>query len=192
MIKRAVGDLGSILADAQERGQVGQNVVRSLSTRRKRGKGERRHKRKLKVGVDIPTPDEIRAIVDALKALPKPNRWHPLLLTAIVAGLRASELRGLPWANVDLKTGEVHVRQRADKFNRIGSPKSEAGERTVPMPPVLTSALREWKLACPKGALDLVFPNGAGGIENHANIVQRGLAPVLQAAGVVTKEGKAK
>jgi len=31
MIKRVVGDLGSMLAYAQERGPVAQNVVRSLS-----------------------------------------------------------------------------------------------------------------------------------------------------------------
>jgi hypothetical protein len=30
MVKRVVGDLGSILADAQGRGLVAQNVVRSL------------------------------------------------------------------------------------------------------------------------------------------------------------------
>ncbi|MGY3615949.1 hypothetical protein ACVJGD_002145 [Bradyrhizobium sp. USDA 10063] len=30
MVKRVTGDLGALLADAQERGQVGQNVVRSL------------------------------------------------------------------------------------------------------------------------------------------------------------------
>ena len=34
------------------------------------------------------------------------------------------------------------------------------------------------------GAGDLVFPNGAGQIENHANILQRGLAPAQIAAGV--------
>lgn len=28
--------------------------------------------------------------------------------------------------------GELHVRQRADRFNKIGPPKSLAGERTVP------------------------------------------------------------
>jgi integrase len=54
MVKRVVGDLGSILADAQGRGLVAQNVVRSLSRRRER-QAERRNKRKLKVGVDIPS-----------------------------------------------------------------------------------------------------------------------------------------
>ena len=38
----------------------------------------------------------------------------------------------------------------------------------------------------------MVFPTGKGTIENHANIVHRGLAPAQVAAGVVTKDGKAK
>jgi integrase len=187
MIKRVVGDLGSILADAQERGWVAQNVVRSLSQRKKRREADRRQKHKLKVGVDIPTPNEIKAIVAHLQ-----GRWRPLLLTAIFTGLRASELRGLQWPDVDLKKAELHVRQRADKFNTIGKPKSASGQRMVPMPPILVNTLREWKLACPKSELELVFPTGAGEIEYHSNIVTRGLAPVQVAAGVVTKNGEAK
>jgi integrase len=188
MIKRVIGDLGSILADAQERGWVAQNVVRSLSQRKKRREAERRQKGKLKVGVDIPAPDEIRAIVAHLK-----GRWRPLILTAIFTGLRASELRGLRWEDVgDLKKAELHVRQRADKFNTIGKPKSASGQRTIPMPPILVNTLREWKLACPKSEHGLVFPTGAGQIEYHSNIVVRGLGPAQVAAGVVTKAGNAK
>jgi integrase len=187
MIKRVVGDLGSILADAQERGMVAQNVARGMSLRKKQRTGERRQKIRLKVGKDIPAPEEIRALVAHLK-----GRWRPLLLTAIFTGLRASELRGLQWPDVDFKKAELHVRQRADRFNTIGAPKSAAGQRTIPMPPILVNALREWKLACPKGELGLVFPTGAGRPENHGNIVKRGLAPAQIAAGVVTKGGRAK
>ena len=71
------------------------------------------------------------------------GRCRPLLLTAIFTGLRASELRGLRWNDVDLKRGELHVRQRADRYGKIGAPKSEAGERTVPLPPMLVNALRD-------------------------------------------------
>ena len=56
------------------------------------------------------------------------------MLAAIFTGLRASELRGLRWDDVDLKRGELHVRQRADRYGVIGKPKSAAGERTIPMP----------------------------------------------------------
>jgi integrase len=185
MVKRVTGSLGSLLGDAMERGHVGTNVVRNLKANRKRGKqrqAERRAKGKLKIGTDIPTPAEVDAILRVAK-----GRWRPLLLTAIRCGLRASELRGLRWADVDFKKGELHVRQRADAYNTIGQPKSEAGERTVPVPPATLQALREWKLACPHGKLGLVFPNGEGHVENHANIVTRGLAPTLVAARVTAQ-----
>jgi integrase len=180
MVKKILCSLSSLLGDAHEVGYVAQNVVRSLSRRKKkRSKVEQR--RKLKVGVDIPTPDEIKAIVGKLN-----GRWRPLLLTAIFTGLRASELRGLRWSDVDLAKAELHVHQRADRYNKIDAPKSEAGERTVPLPPIVVSTLREWKMACPKGGLDLVFPNGAGKVETRTNITNRGFIPVQIAAGVCT------
>ena len=188
MVRKLRSTLGSILADAQERGLVGQNVVRHLGTHR-RGKEARADKRqgKLKIGVHIPSPEEIRAIIAALY-----GRWRPMLLTAIFTGLRASELRGLRWVDVDLKRGELHVRQRADHFNAIGRLKSEAGERTVPLPPMVVNMLREHRLACPKGELDLVFPNTKGNVESYSNIIKNGLVPMMVAAGVVDAHGKAK
>jgi integrase len=195
MVRKVLTSLGSVLADAQERGLVAQNVVRGLRTRRPRGKGarsDRRHNGKLKVGVDIPTPGEIRAIIAALEGDSVAPHWRPLFLTAIFTGLRASELRGLRWSDVDLKRGELHIQQRADRYGKIGAPKSDAGERAVPLAPKLVNTLRTWRLACPKGELDLVFPNGHGRVENHSNIIQRGLIPVLLAAAVVTKTSKAK
>ena len=190
MVKKVRSSLGAILADAQERGLVGQNVVRNLRARRKRGKevrADKRQKGKLKIGVHIPAPDEIRALINTLD-----GRWRPLFLTAIFTGMRASELRGLRWADVDLKRGELHVRQRADYFNKIGQPKSEAGERTIPLPPMVVTTLRALRLSCPKGALDLVFPNGNGNVQTLTNIIRRGLKPAMVAAGVVTGTGEAK
>ena len=192
MVRKVMVSLGSLLADAQERGLVGRNAVREKSRARQKGSNrrqERRQKGKLKVGTDIPTRDEIKAIVEVLD-----GRWRPLLLTAIFAGLRASELRGLRWSDVDLDRRAIHVRQRADRFNRIGPPKSEAGERTVPVPPMVVNALREWQLACPKGEPNLVFPNGVGNIESLANIINRGLKPAQVRAGVTNTGdgGKAK
>jgi integrase len=55
-----------------------------------------------------------------------------LLLTASFTGLRASELRGLRWDNVDMKTAVLQVRQRADRYNKIGKLKSvEAPDNAV-------------------------------------------------------------
>src|SRR5262249_44497713 len=59
MVRQVIRALGTILADAQERGLVAQNVVRSLRTQHRRGQEARmegRQRGKLKVGVDIPSP----------------------------------------------------------------------------------------------------------------------------------------
>jgi len=189
MVRKVRSSLGAILADAQERGLVARNVVRDLRghrSRRKKGSGKRQDRR-LQVGVDIPTPEEVRALLQQAE-----GHWRPFLMTAVFTGLRSSELRGLRWQDVDLEKGELHVRQRADRYNEIGRPKSAAGTRTVPLPPALIHELRQWKLGCPKridqhdkiGKLVLVFPNGRGNIENNANLRQRGLVPAMLCAKV--------
>ena len=127
MVRKVLVSLGSILADAQEQGLAARNAVRELRRNRRKGKdrhAEKREKGKLKIGVDTPTVDEVRAILAAAK-----GRWRPFLVVAAFTGLRASELRGLRWVDVDLKKNELHVRQRADRFRQIGKPKSHAGER---------------------------------------------------------------
>src|SRR5271169_638434 len=179
MAKRVIGSLGALLGDALERGLAATNVVRSMKRERKRGK--------LKVGTDIPTPDEIKLLIAYL-----PDKWRPLLLTAIFTGLRASELRGLRWEDVDLRHAKLHVRQRADRYQQIGKPKSESGERAIPLPPMVVNTLREWKLRCPKSEHGIVFPTGTGEIEYHSNIVHRGLGPAQVVAGIVTRDGKPK
>ncbi len=186
MVKRVTVSLGSLLSDAQERGLVARNSVKEMSKRRSRGshgRAEKRQKARLQIGVDIPTRDEIRAIVDHVE-----GRWRPLIIAAIFTGLRASELRGLRWSDVDLVDAKLHVRQRADRYHVIGMPKSDAGQRSIPLPPIVVNTLREWKLACPKGDLDLVFPNGAGNIEWHPNVIKRGLWPPQVAAGLTVTD----
>jgi integrase len=177
LARRIKTNLGMLLADAQENGLVARNVARG-SKRRRHGTHEERGG-KLKVGVDIPTPSEIRGLLEAAEGLAR-----PFLMVAIFTGLRASELRGLRWSDVDFKKGELHVHQRADRYHKIGPPKSKAGERTVPIPPQVLGCLREWKLACPKGQLDLVFPTRIGTVESHPNIILRVLTPTMIAAGV--------
>ncbi|HEV7344391.1 MAG TPA: tyrosine-type recombinase/integrase [Devosia sp.] len=186
MVRKVLVSLGSLLTDAQERGLVARNVVRDMRGRRGSSdrRAEKRAKGRLKAGVDIPTPQEIKAIVGALQ-----GRWRPILLTGIFTGLRASELRGLAWPDVDLARGVIHVRQRADRFRTIGKPKSEAGEREVPLPPIVANTLREWKVACPKSDLNLVFPNTSGGVVAHAQISREGYGKAQVRAGVVVTVG---
>src|SRR5215813_14308207 len=124
MAKKVVSSLGAILATAMESGKVAQNVVRMQTPRRRRETGlDQRHKRRIEVGVDIPTKDEIRAM------LTHAHGWaRPLVVVAIFTGLRSSEMRGLRWSDIDFDRAELTVRQRADRWGTIGSPKSGAAQ----------------------------------------------------------------
>ncbi|AJC80940.1 phage integrase/recombinase family protein [Rhizobium etli bv. phaseoli str. IE4803] len=200
MIKKVLVSLGGILADAMERGLATRNSVRDMRQRRngKEKRAERRQKGKIKAGVHMPTPAEVRTILSTLE-----GHWRPLLITLIFTGLRSSELRGLRWVDVDLEGRSISVSQRADEYGKIGRPKTQAGERTIPVPPIVTNTLREWRLICPRrdtGKVDdagnpimelhFVFPNGKGNLESHANIVNRGLIPAQIKAGVSIDTGK--
>ncbi|KHJ55138.1 integrase [Aureimonas altamirensis] len=187
MVRKVLVSMGSLVADAQERGLVARNVVRDMRARR--GSGERRQdqrqKGRLKVGVDIPTREEVKALLTVLK-----GRTRPLILVAAFCGLRASELRGLRWQDIDLDKGRVRVHQRADRYADIGRPKSLSGERTVPAPPMVVNALKEWKLACPRSDAGLVFPNGVGKVEALNNLLRRDVHPAWVRAGVAVDTGE--
>ena len=178
MAQKVMTSLRSILSEAQRRGLVAHNAASGVTVRR-----PGRHKEH----VEIPTKEEINKIIETTS-----GRWRPLLITAIFTGLRASELRGLTWEHVDFHTRALRVRQRADEWNQIGSPKSRVGKRDVPLPPMALNILKEWKLACPQGSLSLVFPNGKGNVESLANIYNRGLAPLQIECGIVDGDGKPK
>jgi integrase len=185
MIKRVLVSLGALLGDAMERGLVARNLVKDLRSRRAGGierRAERRAKTRLKIGVDIPTRGEIKAVLSATTD----GYARALLTVAVFAGLRASELRGLRWSDIDFKAGELHVSQRADRYAAIGRPKTEAGERTIPLPARIVHLLKEWRLQCPKGSLGLVFPNRAADIADHGNIIARIWLPTQVAAGVTS------
>lgn len=177
MAKKTLVTFKTVLAYAQTKGFVAQNVAQPVSI-----KINSRNARKLEVGVDIPTREEISALIAHAGAL------RPMLVVAAFTGLRVSELRGLRWADIDLKRGRLSVRQRVDRYNEIGRPKTESSERTLPVDPFVINVPREWRLRCPKGEGDFVFPNKDGGAfpyqtaRYHLDLVQEaaGLAPSVE------------
>ena len=67
--------------------------------------------------------------------------------------------------------------RRASSRKPLGRPKSGSGERTIPLPPIVVNALREWKLQCAKSELGLVFPVRSMRNCRPQYIVRRGLWP---------------
>lgn len=170
MIKRVVRSLGAIFKEARRRGLSNVDPTSGLEL----DLPDREDPRPV-----IPTKGELQAIIAGAG-----GRWRPVILVAIFCGLRASELRGLRWSDVDFEARQLSVTQRADASHKIGKLKSKAGYRSIPCPSLVLNALREWKLLCPKGDLGLLFPNGVGKVESHSNLVERGFQPIQLAAGI--------
>ena len=183
MARKVLASFRSIIKDARRRGTIAHNVAEGVTIF-----ADKRTKRRLEVGRDIPSPDEVRRILASAD-----TSWRAFLVTAGFTGLRASELRGLRWSDVDLTTGTVHVRQRADAWGIIGRPKTHSGQRAIPIGPFVVNTLREWKLAaCLKGEQTLVFPGRDGSPLVHKTMQHAGYWPAQHAAGVVNAHRKPK
>jgi integrase len=178
MAKKALASLKSLLTEAQRLGYVRDNVATPVSVHRSN---------RLTKRIQIPTAEEVRATISAAE-----KAWRPLLATAALSGLRASELRGLGWSHVDFAQKIIRVRRRADRWNKIGPPKSKSGLRDIPFGGNISLILQRHAETCPRGDLDLVFPNGRGRVQPLSNIWRRGLAPAQKVAGIVDDQGQAK
>jgi integrase len=98
------------------------------------------------------TPAEVQLLVSTLA-----EKDRPLWATAFYAGLRRGELMALCWDNVDLAGGIIKVRYSHDPESKTtGDPKSDAGKRRVPIPPVLREHLVAHKMRA-KETQPLVF-----------------------------------
>lgn len=182
MASKAVRFLSSVLIEAMRQGLVAQNVARGVKVKN-RGRDE--------APTIIPEVSELKAMLEAAKSLDnEAPETYPLILLAISAGLRGSELRGLRWPDLDFKAATVTVRQRADQRGVIGKCKSKAAYRTIPLAPAVIVAFKAWKLRCPPSDLDLVFPNGEGRPIHVNNLREYRWQPILKAVGAAVPTGR--
>ncbi len=175
-LKKVRDCVRQVFTYAVKRGKAGHNPATDIELpQRKRGKEK----------PEMPSKAEIRRIIEST-----PDRWRPFIRTAVVTGLRASELRGLQWSDVDLDRGIIHVTKRTDRYGEYGPPKSDAGLRDIPISNGTVALLKAWKEECPKGEGDLVFPAPEGGFFSQANLLRRVYWPAQERAGVVSSTGK--
>lgn len=90
----------------------------------------------------IPSIDQVFALAEAVT-----SRHRALILVAAFSGLRRGELFGLRRSDIDLEartvTVELQRQQLANGQHVIGPPKTNAGRRTVALPPEAFDELRK-------------------------------------------------
>ncbi len=137
----------SIMASAVEDKLIPENPVHIKGAGAKPRKPE----------VELFTAEEVGKLADLM-----PPRHRAAVLVAAWCGLRFGELIALRKSDVDLSAGKIHVRRgvvMVGKEQIVTTPKSDSGERTVPIPPSIVDDLRaHLKDHAQWGADGLVFP----------------------------------
>ncbi len=128
---------------------------------------------------NVLNPEEIRRLLGVYGE--KDGRWKIVVKAAVFTGLREGELLGMQWRDIDWRTKQIHVTRQYTR-GRFSELKTRSSRRSVDMANALIADLRRWWGPCPKGTLNLVFPNGVGNPESHANLLQRGFYPFLEKA----------
>jgi integrase len=132
----------------------------------------------------LKTQDEIRRLLDAARAEAEPGQVltevpFVLYATAVYTGMRAGELAGLRWDDVDLERRTIHVRR-----SYAGKTKTRASRRHVPIVDALLPVLRGWQLRWPQVEGGWVFPGQTGKMLcESARVFQEVLHRCLDRAG---------
>jgi integrase len=177
IVRRVRIEAGAVIRYAQKKGWIVKNAFALTPY-----EGGKRKKRRPM----MPTLQEVRLMIRQVT-----EHWPDfcaMFYVLIFCGLRSSELRALSWRDIDFGTSTMTVRQRADRWGRIGQPKSDAGTRDILFPEIVSKELKKWRTRCPKSALDLVFPSSRGTVANHANIMNRFLRLMQIEAGILVKK----
>jgi integrase len=165
--------LGAILTHAVRMHYIDFNPAREVE----KPKGNSLHGEKDEMV--ILKPEEIRALLDATPT----QKDRVLFMSAVLTGAREGELLGLKWDDFDWFNSQVHIR-RTFNHGKFMEPKSKTSRRKIDLAPELVLELKKWKLACPNGELNLVFPSETGQTMNAANMVTRNFFPALRRAGL--------
>jgi integrase len=99
-------------------------------------------------------PDQARTFIAGARG----ERFEAAFILAITCGMRAGELCGLKWEDVDLNGGILQIRRTRQRVRRAtvaegqkktvvadGTPKTKKGERTIVLPAVAIGALKRWR-----------------------------------------------
>jgi len=128
----------------------------------------------------------------------EPEKPRAFLMTAALTGARHGELLGLQLPDIDFDTGSLYISRSVtwakghdgEYAAKLKTVKTRAGRRALAIAPELGLALKEWKLACPKGGIGLVFPN-ENGLPQQRNLALRWIEAAATAAGVPVLNVKA-
>ena len=124
-----------------------------------------------------------------LKESTQYNHWYPIFAVMLGTGMRVGELTGLRWCDIDFDEDLISVNHTLVFYNHgdnkgctfsINTPKTEAGNRTIPILPSVKEALQmerklqqEFDVKCSvsiDGYSDFIFVNRFGATQHQGTL----------------------
>lgn len=103
--------------------------------------------------IEILEPEQIKKLLGHAT-----DAYRMAFKMAVMTGMRAGELWGLQWGDVDWNSAQIYVR-RSLWCGNFQNPKSKTSIRKIDISKRFTFELKKWKLRCPINKYDLVFHN---------------------------------
>lgn len=135
------------------------------------------------------TAEDIRYLLEEADGIAR-----PLLMTAVLTGMRRNELLALRWGDIDWQAGQIRVRQQLFKLTRkeargedrwrFSDLKSRDSRRAIDMTPELRDALELYRLGAPIGSRDLVFSRADGEPFDPEGMVDREFTATARRVGL--------
>ena len=173
----------AVLAEMASRGEISGNVAAGVTVRQETRYDE---------PVEIPTPEEIQALLAAADALANSKnlqiakswtRYRPMLYLAIDSGMRPQEYVAL--AGRSISAHGVQVERALDRSDQLSVPKTPAARRFIELSRETLSMVIHYrdKVAAPND-FGLVFPTKAGTWQTPDNWRKRGFGVACEKAGL--------
>ena len=106
--------------------------------------------------------------------------WRTLFCILTMEGLRAGEVLGLQWDDIDLGRQLLHVRRSA-WYGRLQTAKSASSETILPIPETLMKVLKEYKAQWVPNPRGLLFVTRNGRPPSSNKVVEYHLWTILDA-----------
>src|SRR5580658_5786387 len=109
--------------------------------------------------------------------------WRTLFFILTMDGLRAGEVLGLQWRDIDLDGRLLHVRRSA-WYGKVQTTKSKASETVLPIPQPLIDVLKEYRTQWKPNPQGFLFVTRNGCPPSSNKVVEYHLWTILDALGI--------
>jgi integrase len=169
MILNVMSTLASILQTAKGWGYVCQTVdYKSLAFPSEEVQTEAR----------FFTLEEVGKIIAAAR-----EPYRTMFMVLAMTGMRAGEMLGLQWGDMDFEKGLLNIRRSA-WYGRVQTTKNKSSEAIIPLPGILAATLRSYREQWKSNPEGFLFVTRNRRPPSSNKVVEYGLWPVLDLLGI--------